>query len=124
MRTLLSLSLFVSLGFLAACGSNRNPDGPTKTIVVSPYSSLSDSELNQQYLALLLQLQELNEEMDVANKARDFDEVHTKAQVGLEKARTARRIAGHFDDDSIREKRLGAIDNIISDLDKLVEITR
>ncbi len=91
--------------------------------MVSPYSGLSDRELNAHYLALLLDLQKLNTEMHSANRARDFVGVHSKARNGLEKARTARRVVLNIDDARMREKRLRAIERIIADLDKLAEIS-
>ncbi len=122
MRSLLCSSALVFL--LAACGTPNNPEPEKKTIFVSPYSSLSDSELNSEYLVILRQLQVLNTEMDVANKKRDFETVHAMAQTGLEKARTARSIARHIDHAEIRRKRLAALETIIGDLSNLVEITR
>ena len=85
---------------------------------------LSDAELNVRYQAFLAELQKLNEEMSKANRIRDFDTVRDKAQNGVEKARAARRIASHIDDREVRRNRLKAIEDIIRDLDKLVEITR
>jgi uncharacterized protein YcfL len=76
------------------------------------------------YQAILLELQALNKEMDTANKARDFELVHAKAQVGLDKAKTARRAASHLDSALLRQKRMSAIDVIIGDLNRLAEITR
>lgn len=124
MRLLTCFFAAVFAFLLAACGTS-NPSGSARqSIVVSPYSSLSDKELNSRYLQILLELQELNEEMDTANKARDFKSVHTKAQSGLDRAQTARRVATNFDNPTIRQKRIEAIDNIIVDLAKLAEITR
>ena len=71
-----------------------------------------------------MELQKLNEEMSKANRTRDFDTVRDKAQDGLEKAHAARRIASHIDDREVRRNRLKAIEVIIRDLDRLVEITR
>ncbi|MBP35777.1 MAG: hypothetical protein CMP31_09150 [Roseibacillus sp.] len=118
--------LFCFLGLvlgLSSC-SPRDPAREPPSITVSPYSTLSDAELNVRYQAFLAELQKLNEEMSKANRIRDFDTVRDKAQNGVEKARAARRIASHIDDREVRRNRLKAIEDIIRDLDKLVEITR
>lgn len=85
---------------------------------------LSDAELNERYQAFLAELQKLYVEMSMANRSREFDTVRAKAQNGVEKARAARRIAIHIDDREVRRNRLKAIEVIIQDLDRLVEITR
>ena len=118
----LSGVLILVLG-LVSC-SPRNPGRSSRSIVVSPYSSLSDRELNVYYLDLLSKLQKLNGEMNRANRARDFSTVNKMAADGLEKARAARRIARHIDNEELRRKRLEAIDIIIRDLSNLAEITR
>ena len=118
----LSGVLILVLG-LVSC-SPRNPGRSSRSIVVSPYSSLSDRELNVYYLDLLSKLQKLNGEMNEANRARDFATVNRMATDGLEKARAARRIAQHIDDRDLRRRRLAAIDVIIEDLSNLAEITR
>ncbi|MDE0594244.1 MAG: hypothetical protein OSB65_03255 [Roseibacillus sp.] len=123
MNVLFCCSASVLVLLLTACGS-RDPNPGRRSIVVSPYSLLSDHELNTRYLAILQELQTLNKEMETANKDRDFELVHAKAQVGLDKARTARRTASHLDSALLREKRMSAIDVIIGDLNRLAEITR
>ena len=117
-----SCILIVVLGL--ACCSPRDTGRPSPSIVVSPYSTLSDRELNAYYLDLLSKLQKLNGEMNEANRARDFATVNRMATDGLEKARAARRIAQHIDDRDLRRRRLAAIDVIIEDLSNLAEITR
>jgi hypothetical protein len=123
MNFLFCCSASVLVLLLSACAL-RDPNPSSRSIVVSPYSSLSDHELNSRYLAILLELQALNTEMDAANKVRNFELVHAKAQIGLDKARTARRVASHLDSSLIRQKRMSAIDVIIGDLNRLAEITR
>ena len=118
------LSCFLGLILGLSSCSPRDPGRPPPSITVSPYSALSDAELNGRYQAFLVELQKLNEEMSKANRARDFDTVRAKAQKGVEKARAARRIASHIDDREVRRNRLKAIEVIVRDLDRLVEITR
>ena len=119
---LLPFTLVLAL-CLVSC-SPRDPARSSRSIIVSPYSTLSDEELNAYYLDLLSKLQKLNGEMNRANRARDFGSVNKMAADGLEKARVARRIARHIDDAELRGRRLAAIDIIIRDLSNLAEITR
>jgi len=117
-----SCTLALAMG-LTSC-SPRDPGRSPRSIIVSPYSTLSDRELNAYYLDLLSKLQKLNGEMNKANRARDFGTVNKMAADGLEKARAARRIARHIDNEELRKRRLAAIDIIIRDLSNLAEITR
>ena len=114
------LSCFLGLILGLSSCSPRDPGRPPPSITVSPYSALSDAELNGRYQVFLVELQKLNEEMSKANRTRDFDTVRDKAQDGLEKAHAAR----HIDDREVRRNRLKAIEVIVRDLDRLVEITR
>ncbi|MCH2062743.1 MAG: hypothetical protein MK194_03345 [Roseibacillus sp.] len=118
----MSCTLALAMG-LTSC-SPRDPGRSPRSIIVSPYSTLSDRELNAYYLDLLSKLQKLNGEMNKANRARDFGTVNKMAADGLEKARAARRIARHIDNEELRKRRLAAIDIIIRDLSNLAEITR
>lgn len=118
--------LFVVLSLLAfSCQSVPPEQVPeTRTIpAVTPYSTLTDSEINAKYLARLLELQELNKEMAAANSKRDFGTVHAKAKDGLVRAYDARSLAQHFDDPGERAKRLKGISKIIADLENLVKMT-
>ena len=118
----LSCTLVLALGLISC--SPRDPGRSPRRIIVSPYSTLSDRELNAYYLDLLSKLQKLNGEMSKANRARDFGAVNKMAADGLEKARAARRIAQHIDNEDLRRKRLAAIGIIIRDLSNLAKITR
>ncbi|NIP95733.1 MAG: hypothetical protein GWO24_20750 [Akkermansiaceae bacterium] len=109
--------------FVDSCGSPDSGSEPRVIDSVSPYSSLSDRELTARYFARLVELQSLYEEMEAANKLRDYQTVHAKAGDGLEKARDARNLARHLDDSASRRERLKGIDRIVSDLEHLVRVT-
>ena len=107
---------------LPSC-SPREPVKVSPSIVVSPYSRLSDRELVAQYLnPLLVALQRLDGEMNSANKERDFSAVSQKASTALQKARSAHRIAGNIRNRDLRKQHLAAIDIRIQYLVTLIEI--
>ncbi len=119
---LIPIAVFV-ISFLAVSCASTDSGADTRTISVSPYSKLSDREINARYLARLLDLQTLNKEMESANQRRDFAAVHTKAKDGLAKAEDARNLARYIDDPETRKERLGGINKIIADLEHLMHIT-
>ena len=120
MRTRLFNVLVAGLMMLFGGCSQSGSEAPRKSIVVSPYKSLSDAELNSRYLVSLRELRGLKKEMDEANQRQDFTAVRAKAQESVDKARTARVIASHMDDKRTREESLVAIDAIIGELDKII----
>ena len=107
---------------LSSC-SPREPVKVSPSIVVSPYSRLSDRELVAQYLnPLLVALPRLDGEMNSANKERDFSTVSRKASTALPKARSAHRIAGNIRNRDLRKQHLAGIDIRIQYLVTLIEI--
>ena len=103
--------------------SRREPVKISPSIVVSPYNRLSDRELVSHYLnPLLAELQRLDGEMNSANRDRDFAAVSRKASKALQKARSARRIAGSIRNQDLRKQHLAAIDIRIQYLVTLIEI--
>ena len=67
-------------------------------------------------------LQRLDGEMNSANKERDFSAVSRNASTALQKARSARRIAGSIRNQDLRKQHLAAIDIRIQYLVTLIEI--
>ena len=96
----------------------------TRVITVSPYSNLSDRDLNSHYALVLDELQALKDEMEESIEEGDKEAAHAKANSILQKAREVRTIASNFDDPVVRSKRIAAADELIPDLENLVEITR
>ncbi len=123
MRTALRLLCFTLTFYGLLSCSPRKPVKVSPSIVVSPYNRLSDRELVSHYLnPLLSELQRLDGQMNSANKERDFSAVSRNASTALQKARSARRIAGSIRNQDLRKQHLAAIDIRIQYLVTLIEI--
>ena len=114
----------LSLGILSCVPRHRDyPVRSARPVARALPVAPSDSELNRSYLKAVADLQRLNAEMNVANKAQNFEMVREKAEEGLLRARAARLIAEQLRDVALREERLAAIDLTVEDLKRLVTIT-
>ncbi len=114
----------LSLGILSCVPRHRDyPVRSARPVARALPVAPSDSKLNRSYLKAVADLQRLNAEMNVANKAQNFEMVREKAEEGLLRARAARLIAEQLRDVVLREERLAAIDLTVEDLKRLVTIT-
>ena len=114
----------LALGILSCAPRHReSPVRSARPVARALPVTPSDSELNRSYLKAVADLQRLNAEMNVANKAQNFEMVREKAEEGLLRARAARLIAEQLRDVALREERLAAIDLTVEDLKRLVTIT-
>ena len=116
-------SLALALGLLTtSCVTNR--PGVKTIAAVTPYSTLSDGEIEAQFQNRMSELDSLNEEMKDANSELDLVTVNSKAKQSLDKAYDARNLARHIDDPESREARLTRIGKLIGVLEHVDEITR
>lgn len=110
-------ALLLSSCFLSDSGP---PDGE-QVISVSPYSTMTDEQLEQQAFNLLRKLHLLSEEVWAANSQRQYQVVRQKGKQGLQTAMEARVVAMNIDDSELRQKRLQAVEKILADWRKIVE---
>ena len=116
-------SLAIALGFLTVSCATRHPSVRTISSV-SPYSTLSDGEIEAQFLVRMRELDSLNEEMKEANSEADMVTVNSMAKQSLDTAYDARNLARHIDNAEDREARLTRIGKLIGVLEHVDEITR
>lgn len=122
MRELLVLFCVGSCFLHSSCFlSDSGPPEEERVISVSPYSTMSDEQLEQRAFNLLRKLHLLSEQVWAANSEKRYEVVREKGKDGLQTATEARVVAMNIDDPELREKRVQAVEKILADWQKIVE---